>query len=577
MKPEWDLVIRGGTVVDGSGGAPFEADVAVRGERIAQVGRVSGSGREEVDARGRIVTPGFVDLHTHYDGQVTWENRLVPSSMHGVTTAILGNCGVGFAPCRPGARDELVRLMEGVEDIPEVVMTAGIPWNWESYPQYLDALAARRFDMDIGSYLPHAPLRVHVMGRRACDLEPATEDDTRRMAALADEALAAGALGIGTSRTLVHRSRDGQCIPTLKAEERELMALAGALAARKTGVLQVVTDFGAPEQVFQQLHRLARHAGRPLTFTLTEKHHDPELWRRILGWAHEANALGVQIRPQVLPRAVGMLYGHELSLNPFYSTPTYLSIAQLPLERKLEELRKPELRARILGETVDPDPANRLGLKVRWFHRMFELGDPPEYEPPLTASIGERAERLGIAPEALAYDLMMEKNGQNLLYMTAVNYGDGSLDAVRDMVRDPDTVLGLGDGGAHLGAICDASYPTFTLAHWGRDRVRGERLPLPLLVAALSSRPAQLLGLHDRGLVARGRQADLNVIDMARLRLHAPTVRRDLPAGGRRLVQTADGYDATVVRGAVVYRQGIATGALPGRLVRGVQPAPAAT
>ena len=569
MQARHDVVIRGGTLADGTSGPCREADLAMDGGRIVAVGRVPGRGREEFDARGKLVTPGFIDPHTHYDGQVTWENRLFPSSMHGVTTAVMGNCGVGFAPCRAGDHDELVRLMEGVEDIPEVVMAEGIPWNWETYPEYLDALSRRSFDVDIGSYIPHAPLRVYVMGQRACDLEPANADDCLAMAEIVRRGMRAGALGVGTSRTLVHRSRDGRCIPTLRASEQELMSLAGALRDSAAGVMQVVTDFAEPREVFDQLRRVARHAGRPLTFTLTQKHYDPDLWRQIALWVSQANDQGLRIAPQILPRAVGMLYSHELSLNPFYSTPTYSRLAGLPLAQKIEALRQPGVRAAILGETVDPDPVNRLGLKVRWFDYMFELGDPPDYEPPPEQSVKARAARLGVTPESLAYDLLLEKGGTNILYMTSVNYAHASLDDVRDMIIHPHTLPGLGDGGAHLGVICDASYPTFMLTHWGRDRRRGDRLPLPELIETMTRRPAQLLGLGDRGRLAPGYRADINIIDMAALTLHAPELRWDLPAGGRRLVQRATGYEATFVNGEVVYRDGEPTGALPGRLVRG--------
>ena len=571
MKGNYDIVIRGGTIVDGTGDPGYEADLAITGGSIAAVGHISGSGKEEFDARGKLVTPGFIDPHTHYDGQATWEHRLVPSSMHGVTTAVMGNCGVGFAPCRPEDRDELVRLMEGVEDIPGVVMAEGIPWTWETYPEYLDFLSSRSYDIDIGSYLPHAPLRVYAMGQRACDLEAATENDCRVMADLVRRGMKAGALGVGTSRTLVHRSRDGRCIPTLKADEQELMSLAGALRDSGAGVLQVVTDFQEPREVFEQLERLARHAGRPLTFTLTQKHNDPALWRRISSWVDTANNSGLRIAPQILPRAVGMLYSHELSLNPFYSTPTYSKLVDLPFLEKLEALHQPEVKARILQEAVDPDPANRLGLKVRWFDYMFELGDSPDYEPSFDQSIENRAARMGVSPASLAYDLLLKNGGTNMLYMTSVNYADGSLDDVRDMIIDPYALPGLGDGGAHLGVICDASYTTFMLTHWGRDRTRGMRLPLPALIETLTRRPAQLLGLEDRGQLAPGYRADVNIIDMDALKLHAPELRRNLPAAGRGLVQRAGGYEATFVNGQAVYRNGEATGAMPGRLVRGMQ------
>lgn len=574
MDGRYDLVIRGGTVIDGGGGAPFEADVAVSRGRIAAVGQNLGAGAEEIDARGLLVTPGFVDLHTHYDGQVTWENRLTPSSAHGVTTAIIGNCGVGFAPCRPDEHDTLVRLMEGVEDIPHPVLVEGLPWTWESYPDYLNLLASRAYDMDVGSYIPHAPLRVYVMGERALALEPANSEDLERMAALTREGIAAGAMGFGTSRTLFHRSSDGNSIPTLKATEEELTALALALKDAGSGVIQIVGDLQDAPRDFGLMRRLCERSGRPLTFSMGAPNRGPYIWPDLLRWVDEANAAGLSIRPQVLPRAVGLVLGHELTLNPFYSTPTYRTLAALPIEARIAELRRPEVRERILGESVQPDPKNALGAAVRQFETMFLLGDPPQYEQPPEASIAARAQRLGVTPEALAYDLMLERDGRAVLYLAMANYADGRLDAVGAMLGHPDTVPGLGDGGAHCGTICDGSYSTFLLTHFGRDR-DGERMSLPFAIRKLTRAPAEAIGLLDRGLVAPGFKADLNVIDFDRLRLHPPAVSYDLPGGGRRLVQGADGYRATIVSGAPVYRDGEPTGALPGRLVRGAQAAPA--
>jgi N-acyl-D-aspartate/D-glutamate deacylase len=571
----YDLVIRDGLIVDGGGGPPFEGDVAVSEGLIRAVGHLPANarGREEIDARGRIVTPGFVDLHTHYDGQVTWEERIVPSSGHGVTTVVMGNCGVGFAPCRPHQHDQLIRLMEGVEDIPEAVMAEGIPWTWESYPEYLDSVAARHYDIDLASLVPHAALRVYVMGERACRLEPATPEDRAEMASLFGEGMAAGALGFGTSRTTIHRSADGESIPTLRAAQEELRALATVLRDAGRGLMQFTTDWDDPRAVIDQFSRLASFAGRPLTFGLTQKHARPDEWRDILGWVAEANLAGVRIAPQILPRAVGHIYSHELTLNPFYTTPTYRKLAGLPFAQKLAELRKPEQRDRILGESLDPDPTNRLGLKVRLFGQVFELGDPPDYEPQAETSIAARAAREGTSPEALAYDLLLQDEGRRMLYMTSTNYHDRSLEVTRQLLLDQNTVLGLGDGGAHLGTICDASYSTFLLSYWARDRKRGERLPLPFVVKSLTQDAANLVGLCDRGRLQRGFRADINVIDFDKLSLRRPTVRRNLPAGGRGLVQLAEGYDCTVVHGQIVYRHGEATAAMPGRLVRGPQSA----
>jgi N-acyl-D-aspartate/D-glutamate deacylase len=572
-QQDYDLVIRGGTVIDGSGGAPRQADVATSGGRIAAVGHVAGAGHEEIDARGLLVTPGFVDLHTHYDGQVTWENRLMPSAAHGVTTAVMGNCGVGFAPCRPDQHELLMRLMEGVEDIPHPVLAEGLPWTWESFPEYFDFLAGRQYDIDVAGYLPHAALRVYVMGERGVDREVATPHDMRRMADILRQSIAAGAMGIATSRTLFHRSSDGKSIPTLTASEDELTSLALALKDCGTGVLQMVADFTDPPELFGLMRRLGERSGRPVTFSLTTGSTRANPWRDILRWVAEANDAGVVMHPQVMPRAIGLLLGHELTLNPFYMTETYRKLAHLPLAARVAELGRPDVRVRILGEPVAPDQVNALGALVRRFEAMFQLGDPPDYEQPPEASIAGMAARRGVGPEEIAYDLMLERGGRNMLYLAISNFADGTLDSACEMLSHRDVVPGLGDGGAHCGTICDGSYSTFMLTHFGRDRTHGERLPLPMIVRALSRATAAVVGLDDRGLVAPGYKADLNVIDFDRLRLQVPELARDLPSGGRRLIQRANGYVATIVNGVVTYREGVPTGALPGRLVRGAQAA----
>jgi N-acyl-D-aspartate/D-glutamate deacylase len=571
MKTDFDTIIRGGRVVDGSGCAPVRADVAIKDGRIAAVGDIPGQARELIDADGLLVTPGFVDIHTHYDGQATWESRLVPSSAHGVTTAVIGNCGVGFAPCRPDQRELLIQLMEGVEDIPHPVLAAGLPWTWESFPEYLDLLASRRYDMDIASYLPHAALRVYVMGQRGVDRELATAADISRMSELLDEAIDAGALGFATSRTLYHRSSDGRPIPTRDAGEDELLGMALTLKQRGVGIIQLVGDFFQdPEASVAQMRRLVEQSGRPLTFSMGAPNRGPYIWPSMLEQIARANADGLPIKAQVLPRAIGMVLGHELTLNPFYSTAGYRSVASLPLMDRLTELRRPELRGRILGEPADADPANALGALVRNFEYMFELGDPPDYEQPPERSIAARAAASGSTPEELAYDLMIAGERGGKLYLASANFCDGRLDAVGTMLRHPDVVPGLGDGGAHCGTICDGSYPTFMLTHWGRDRDR-QQIPVEQIVKALSRDTAAVVGLRDRGLLAAGYKADINLIDFESLQLAAPHIDYDLPAQGRRLVQRADGYVATLVNGVTVYRRGEATGELPGRLVRGPQ------
>jgi len=572
MKPEFDLIIRNGTIFDATGGEPYAADVAVVADRIAAVGKISGRGVEEINAKGLPVTPGFVDIHTHYDGQVTWDTRLAPSTSHGVTTVVMGNCGVGFAPCHTDQHDVLVKLMEGVEDIPNPVLVEGVPWKWETYPEYLDFLAARPYDADICGYIPHAALRVYVMGRRGADREPATPRDLEQMSRLVREAMAAGAMGISTARTFFHRSSDGKTTPTHQAAEDEFTALAMALKDSGKGAIELIADFDEAEETFGCIRRVVERSGRPLSFSLIEGNTGPlsMRWREILQWVSRANEQGLPIKAQVLGRPLGMLLGHEVSLNPFYTTRSYQALDGLDFDDRIAELRRPEVRARILAEPIDRDPTNVLGRMVRRFEDMFVLGEPPNYEPAPETSIAAQAQRRGMRPEALAYDLMLEHSGRSLLYLAAANYVHGSLDSCLEMMRHPNTVLGLGDGGAHCGTICDGSYPTFMLTHWARDR-RGERLPLPWIVKSLCRTPAVSLGLEDRGVIAPGFKADLNIIDIDRMALHSPEVSYDLPAGGRRLNQRAEGYTATILSGVAVLRDGERTGALPGRLVRGPQ------
>lgn len=576
MAREFDLVIRGGLVVDGTGTVPFRADVAVAGGRIAGVGKVTALARETIDAEGLVVTPGFVDIHTHYDGQVTWEKRLIPSSSHGVTTVVMGNCGVGFAPCRPDQHELLIRLMEGVEDIPHPVLVEGLPWTWETYPDYMDFLAGRRYDMDVCGYLPHAPVRVYVMGERGANREPATADDLTEMVRITREAMDAGAMGLSTSRTFFHRSSDGKSTPSFEAAESEMMALAHALRESGKGVMQLITDYDDPEGTFAFLRRLVEQSGRPLSVSLLEGTYGPMTlrWRELLDWAADSCRAGVPIRAQVLGRAIGVMLGHELTLNPFYTTETYMELARLPFEEKIRELKRPEVRARILAEAIDPDPTIVLGRLAYDYDHMFLLGDPPDYEQPFEQSMAARARSLGVPPKELVYDLLMEKEGRNHLYVTLCNYVYGSLDSCLEMMRHPGAVLGLGDGGAHCGTICDGSFPTFMLTHWVRDRQRGARMSLPEVVKSLSQDTARAVGLLDRGIIAQGYKADLNVVNLDRLHLHAPEVAHDLPTGGRRLVQRAEGYAATIVSGEVVYRNGVPTGMCPGRLVRGPRAAP---
>ena len=560
------LVIRGGTIVDGSGGDPYEADIAIADGRITAIGGGIGMGAEEIDARGRIVTPGFVDVHTHYDAQVTWSDRVSPSSWNGVTTVLLGNCGVGFAPCHEHQRDMLVKLMEGVEDIPEVVLTEGLPWNWHTFPDFLNALAARHYDVDIAAQVPHAALRVYVMGQRGADREPATAADRARMAELTEEGLRAGALGFSTSRTLNHRTLDGKHIPTLRAEEAELTEIAHAMRRAGSGWIQIVSDFEDQEGEFGLFRRLASESGRPVTITLLQSDARPEGWRELSSQIGEANAAGLHMTGQIRSRPTSVLLGFELSQNPFMGRASYRRISALPFPERVAALRDPSFRATLLAE---PFEGGKRARRVERWERMFVLGDPPDYEPSPDKSIAAIAAREGRTPDEVAYDAMLERDGKGILYLPVTNYFAGHLDVVRDMIADPNTLLGLGDGGAHVGIMCDATATSYTITHWTRDRARGSLFPLSWIVKRLTADNAHAVGLMDRGLLRVGLKADLNIMDYDRLRLRGPEIVYDLPAGGKRLVQRTEGFDATIVSGAVVYRGGEATGALPGRLVRG--------
>ena len=569
MSESPDLVIRGGTVADGRGGDLFEADVAIRDGRISEVGKISGKGRDEIDARGKLVAPGFVDIHTHYDGQVTWSQDMTPSSQNGVTTAVMGNCGVGFAPCRPDDHLRLIQLMEGVEDIPEPVLSAGIPWSWESFPDYMEWLAKRDFDIDIGAQLPHAALRVYVMGERGARRDPSTPEDNEAMARLAREAVRSGALGFSTSRTLNHRTSTGDFTPTLKAGEDELTAIAAAMHGQGRSVLQFVLDLSTLHEDLPMMLRVAEKTRCPISFSITQNDRAPERWRQTLAEINAAAAKGLSITAQIAARPVGLMLGLELSRNPFQTHPSYKAIAHLPLKERLTRLHQPAVRAAILNESASTtdDP---LFFKPN-YDKMYLLGDPPDYEQPPENALGAQSRRSGKRPEELAYDAMLSDEGRGMLYVPFLNYADGNLDATREMLCDPRSVPGLSDGGAHCGIICDASFPTYLLTHWTRDRKRGERLSIPFVVAAQSRKTALSVGLHDRGVIAPGYKADVNIIDYDNLHLHPPKVHYDLPVGGRRLLQQVDGYEATIVSGHITRRAGSATGARPGRLVRGAQ------
>jgi N-acyl-D-amino-acid deacylase len=576
MAAQYDLVIRGGMVADGTGAEPRRADVAVKDGIIAAVGGVDGAGREEIDAGGLLVTPGFIDLHTHYDGQAIWSKRLNPSSSHGVTTVVMGNCGVGFAPCRPKDRELLCSAMEGVEDIPGVVMKEGLTWNWETFPEYLDVVDSQARDIDVGVFVPHSAVRVYAMGDRGANREPATDEDLAAMGEIIREAVAAGALGFASSRTAIDRRSDGEYVPSFDAAEKEMVAAAMAVKDGGGGVFQLIPELGMtglePEQEFSLLRHVAEASGLPMTYTLAQGRRDPTFWRRMLALTDAFNAEGGSLmHPQYFPRPVGMLAGLDLTSNPFIDCPTYKTIAHLPLAERVAELKKPEIRAKIIAEEPD-DALMPLTALTRWFDLMYPISEPPNYEPDPASNVVLRAQREGKTPQEIAYDALLEDDGHAMLLVAISNYAEMSLDHLFAFFDNPHAVMGLGDGGAHYGLICDSSYPTFVLTHWTRDR-DGRRLTVGQAVKAMTSTPAEVVGLRDRGVIAPGYKADLNVIDQANLALHAPRIVDDLPAGGRRLDQTATGYRWTIVSGEVIARDDAPTGALPGRLVRGAQEA----
>jgi N-acyl-D-aspartate/D-glutamate deacylase len=578
-----DLKIVGGIVVDGTGAAPFAGDVAIEGGRIVGVGDCPGPARRTIDARGAHVLPGFVDIHTHYDGQVTWDEDLTPSSLHGVTTCVMGSCGVGFAPVRPGREGALVELMEGVEDIPGSALAEGIPWGWESFPEYMDAIASMRHTIDFLVQVPHDPLRMYVMGERAIAHEPATDEEIAKMRDLLRAALRAGAAGFSTGRSDNHRTARGAATPASEVDARELEGLAQAFRGLGHGVLQAVSDFDimtGPERFdpeFDLLEAMARASGgRPLSISMMQRDHAPEQWRRIFARVEQAAARGLDVRCQVGARGIGVLLGLEATFHPFMGFPSYKQIAALPLAERVAAMRRPDLRARILSEKSDriagdgtPVPpladfflANLEMLAMR----LYPMRERPQYEPKMDTCLAAEALRAGCSVLERIYDALLEDDGKAFLYFPIYNYSGLNLDVVREMLTHPRALVGLGDAGAHVGTVCDASMPTFLLTHWGRDRVDG--LALERVVSMQARDTARFIGLADRGTIEPGMRADLNIVDLARLSLLRPVMQRDLPAGGKRLVQRAEGYVATLVGGEAIAENGALTGARPGRLVR---------
>ena len=559
-----DLVIRAAKIVDGTGSEAVTGDIAVDGSQLTEVGGSAGPGRRELDGDGLIAAPGWVDVHTHYDGQVTWDPEVSPSSWHGVTTVVMGNCGVGFAPVRPGAESFLIELMEGVEDIPGSALHEGIEWKWESFAEYLDALDTMPRVMDIAAQVPHAAVRAYVLGDRAH--EEATADEIAQMADIVEAALRAGAVGFTTSRTILHRSKHG-LIPGTDVTPDELLAIGDAMGRAGHGVFEIVSDHQGREPEREWLVDLATRSGCTVTYALAQAPYAPNAYRDALEDAARLAADGLRIVPQVSSRPTGMLFGLQSSLHPFITHPTYRKLQHLPLTERVARLRDPSVRDALLSEQPATENIIAVTLMTRWA-QIFPLGDPPDYEPAPETSVAAAAEREGRAPEAVMLDWMLERDGTAMMFAPLASYVDFDHEAIREMMTHPTTVLGLSDGGAHCGLICDASMPTTLLTHWVRDRARGSRLALEQAVHLQTGRTATTYGFRDRGELVPGKRADLNLIDLEGMRLHAPEMVFDLPAGGRRLVQRVEGYEATVVAGEVTYLEGEPTGARPGRLVR---------
>lgn len=580
----YDLIIKGGMVYDGNGGAPYAADVAVKDGIIAAIGTITEGADRVIDAAGAIVTPGFIDLHTHYDGQVSWDANFEPSVNHGVTTAVMGSCGVGFAPVLEKDQDKLVRLMEGVEDIPGTALTEGLTWNWESFGDYMTAIDFPH-TIDFAAQVVHDPLRVYVMGERAVSGEPATADDIARMQTLTREALEAGAVGFSTGRSDVHRSADGEWTPASEAGRDELMGIAAAFKGLDHGVLQAVNDFdlerGDPTAFDREFDLLEEFAGasggRPFSLSLMQRDFAPKQWKNIISRAEAANDKGLNMRLQVAPRGIGVINGLQCTFHPFIGFPSYKKISRLPLEERVAIMKDPEFKKQLLTEksekmagdgTAIPPLADILLAQIDFIScKMFKLGENPDYEQPIGQSIYKMAEADGVKPLDKIYDILLEKDGKEFIYFPIYNYTDLNFNAVHTMMSHPQAIMGLSDGGAHVGTVCDASFPTYLLAHWARDR-NGEQIPLQRAVQMLTADIADYVGFTDRGRLEVGKKANINVIDHKNLRLFAPHMVKDLPAGGQRLLQEAGGYIATIVGGVPVVEHDKLTGALPGRLVR---------
>ncbi|HKV55966.1 MAG TPA: amidohydrolase family protein [Candidatus Binataceae bacterium] len=562
-----DLVIRNATIVDGTGASARGGDIAIDAGKIVRVEGKAGAGREEIDANGLIAAPGWVDIHTHYDGQAAWDPYLTPSSWNGVTTVVMGNCGVGFAPVRPGKEGYLISLMDAVEDIPSTTLAAGIHFEWESFGQYLDAMSRIKRAIDVGAHVPHCAIRPYVMGERGAASEAATSEEIAQMAAVVRDSLRAGALGFSTSRTHVHRTKDKGYVPGTFAAVAEVGAMARALGEVGHGVFEIITDVAGEDADLEWVAQMSRDTGRPVSLAALISSRSGMRSRELWQFVKDRNAQGAHILNQVPARPTGILMSLESTLHPFATHRSFRPLLSLTLGERLARMRDPQVRAQILAD--EPAVRDRETLRmVTMFDTIFPLGDPPDYEPAAETSIGARARALGVTPQELAYDTMLENEGRRVLY-GPLAYNGFNLDPYREMLTNGNSILSLSDGGAHCGTICDASMPTYILSHWVRDRSRGEKLPLEFAVKLQTSETAKLYGLEDRGILAPGKKADINLIDFANLRVRAPETVYDLPAGGRRFVQRAEGYKYTIVSGEVVFQDGEPSGAMPGKVVRG--------
>ena len=563
----FDLIIKNGLIYDGKGSEPFKADLAISKEKIVEIGVIDAKAKEIIDAEGKIVTPGFVDIHTHYDGQVTWDPYLRPSTYHGVTTVVMGNCGVGFSPCKPNQRDWLIGLMEGVEDIPGTALHEGIDWEWESFPEYLDALERKPLAIDVGTQIPHGAVRAYVMGERGINHEEASPEEIEKMKQIVQEAVIAGAYGFSTSRTEKHNDVNGNLTPSITAHKNELVEIAKSLGEIEKGVLQGISDFYDFDSEFDIFKTMSKESGRPISITVEQQDARPEWWIQLLDGIEQAQSEGINMFGQVPPRATGILMGLTATLNPFRFYPSYMEIADLSLEDRVKIMKREDFREKLLQEKgVSINPL--VDEIVTSYGKMFKLGEPANYEPDSKDSFKSLADSSNMTAEEIAYESMLEKEGKALIYHPLFNYQTGDLSLVEKMLKHPYTISGLGDAGAHCGAISDASFPTTLVQHWSRDRTKGEKLPLETVIKMQTSETANLLGIEDRGVIEEGYKADINVIDYEGLTLHEPEIVNDLPAGGRRLVQKASGYDYTIVSGEIAFIKGEATGLLNGRLIR---------